>query len=90
MNRHPRINIDGMPIARLRDLETRLDAAICNDIAHAIFHTEVRAYRTAILAGSHHDIEVTAENIRIAIARALMNNARPEPRYFDNDSCGNG
>lgn len=63
-------------------------AALHNDIAHAIFHTQVRAYRTAILAGDHNDIEATGEAIREAIVRALKGNA--PPIRLDNDTCGNG
>lgn len=90
----PLPNIDGMPIARLRDMQvTPAEAenrdSLFNDIAYAIYITEVRAYRLAVLAGDHNDVEMTAEAIRDAIVRALKANCvKPEPRFFDNDSCG--
>lgn len=62
--------------------------SIYNDIAYSIFITEVKAYRTAILAGDHNDIEATGEAIREAIVRALKGNA--SPIRLDNDTCGNG
>lgn len=88
-----RINIDGMPIARLVDVQEAAPDnpdATYHDIAHAIFFTEVRAYRTAILAGTPDDIAITGESIRAAIVRALKANAPAAPIDLDNDTCGNG
>lgn len=85
MNRPQRI-----PLARLSDVQTHSDG-FYNDIAHAIFHTEVRAYRTAILAGDHNDIEATGEAIREAIVRALKDNAPlSAPMQRGEDTCRNG
>ncbi|RJO75457.1 MAG: hypothetical protein C4523_00045 [Myxococcales bacterium] len=88
-----RINTGGMPIARLADVRKPVTDlvnpdSIYHDIAYSIFITEVRAYRTAILAGDHNDIEATGEAIREAIVRALKGNA--SPIRLDNDTCGNG
>lgn len=76
--------IQRIPIARLTDINSD---AYYNDIAYSIFCTEVKAYRTAILAGDHNDIEITGENVRAAIVRVLKNNAAPIS--LDNDTCGN-
>lgn len=46
-------------------------AALHCDIAEAILHSQGRAYATAIVAGSQEDIDITRENLKLAICHAL-------------------
>jgi hypothetical protein len=79
-----------IPITELRNLQSDAALSALNaDTAEAIMQTEGKAYGLACIAGSRDNIEITRENLKLAIVRALDTASKPIDVQNYRDSCGN-
>lgn len=72
-------DLTALPFARVRDINGE---GYASDIANQIMQREGRAFEQACLIGTDEEIEITKENLRDAIVRAVTG---PDRR----NGCGN-